>query len=111
MSQQNYATDAIVVDQQQEKSLAPSIFLFILAIAYVLSPVDAIPDVPVIGHIDDFFVAAIATLNLLQNWLARTSVTLAAMLGWLKWFVVFVGIIAAALVGLAVWGITKLFIG
>ncbi|HPD57014.1 MAG TPA: DUF1232 domain-containing protein [Smithellaceae bacterium] len=110
MSQQNYVADAIVIDEQKKKSLGMPVFMFFLAMIYVLSPIDAIPDVPVIGYIDDFFVAAIATLNLLQAWLARTSLVLAAILGWLKWFVVFVGIIAVALVGLAVWGIAKLFI-
>ena len=35
----------------------------ILSIAYVLSPVDAIPDVPIIGWVDDFFVASVAGLN------------------------------------------------
>jgi len=63
----------------------------------------------VIGHIDDLMITAIATLNLLQKWFEDTSNTLAAVLGFMKWLVIFVGIIAVSLVGLIVWGIVKFF--
>jgi uncharacterized membrane protein YkvA (DUF1232 family) len=100
-----------VLDYRSEQSLAVPMGLFILAIIYLISPVDLIPDVPVIGHIDDLFITAIATLNLFQKWLRSTSMILSSMLGLLKWLVIFAGIGAVSLGGMALWGIAKIFMG
>lgn len=103
-------TEVENMDQPSESSMAVPVLLFILAVVYLLSPIDIIPDVPVIGHIDDLFVTAAATLNLLQNWLKNTSTVLSSMLGLIKWLVIFAGIIAVLLFGIAGWGIVKAFI-
>jgi len=55
-------------------------------------------------------ITAIATLNLLQKWFEDTSNTLAAVLGFMKWLVIFVGIIAVSMVGLIVWGAVRFFV-
>lgn len=109
MKQVNETAEIDVVDQASERSLVGPIILLALAILYDLSPVDIIPDFPVIGHIDDLIITAIATLNLLQKWLENFSMTLAGLLGLMKWLVSLVGIIAVSLLGLASWGIVKLF--
>ena len=103
-------TGVIVMNQQSQRSMVFPVFLFMLAILYDMSPIDLIPDIPVIGYVDDFFITAIATLNLLEKWLQDSSVVLASLLRLVKWLAVFVGIIAVCLVGLALWGIVKLFI-
>ena len=100
----------LVMNQQSQRSMVFPVVLFMLAILYDISPIDLIPDIPVVGYVDDFFITAIATLNLLEKWLQDSSVVLASLLRLAKWLVVFVGIIAVSLVGLAVWGIVKLFI-
>ncbi len=52
---------------KNKKSLA-TIFL-ILAVIYILSPLDLIPDflVPVLGWVDDFAVGALAVINYLNQ--------------------------------------------
>lgn len=39
--------------------------LMALSVLYFISPVDIIPDVPVVGQIDDLIIAATGSLNLL----------------------------------------------
>ena len=63
-----------------------------------------------IGYVDDLIITAIATLNLMQKWFEDTSGILAAALGFMKWLVVLIGIIAVSLVGLIVWGAVKFFV-
>lgn len=99
------------MNQQAQRSIVFPVVLFMLAILYDISPIDLIPDIPVVGYVDDFFITAIATLNLLEKWLQDSSIVLASLLRLAKWLVVFTGIIAVSLVGLAAWGIVKLFIG
>ena len=85
------------------------VVLLVLAILYDLSPIDIIPDIPVIGYVDDLIITAIATLNLLQKWFEDTSGKLAAVLGLMKWLVIFAGIIVVSLAGLIIWGAVKFF--
>ena len=100
----------MVMNQASQRSMVFPVVLFMLAILYDISPIDLIPDIPVVGYIDDFFITAIAMLNLLEKWIQDFSIVLASLLRLAKWLVVFVGIIAVSLVGLAAWGIVKLFI-
>jgi len=100
--------DVSTVERGSEHSLVLPVILLILAVVYDLSPVDVIPDVPVAGYIDDFFITVTAFLNFFQKWLEGSSLVLAAIVQWLKWGVVFLGVMAVSLVGLAVYGIVKL---
>lgn len=109
MSQVNEASEVNVLGPISERSIVVPVLLFALAILYDLSPIDIIPDIPVIGYFDDLLITAAATLNLLQKWLQDTSVVLAAALCLMKWLVIFVGIIAVSMVGLIIWGAVKFF--
>ncbi|MDD3846867.1 MAG: DUF1232 domain-containing protein [Syntrophorhabdaceae bacterium] len=102
------AAQVEIIDQHLEKSLLVPVILFILAMLYDISPVDMIPDIPVIGHIDDALVTLTATLNLLQKSLGDFSGFLASLLGLAKWLVISTGIIAVSLIGLFIWSISKL---
>jgi len=102
------AAQVEIIDQHSEKSLLVPVILFILAILYDISPVDMIPDIPVIGHIDDALVTLTATLNLLQKCLRDFSSFLSSLLGLAKWMVISTGIVAVSLMGLVVWSISKL---
>ena len=110
MSHVNESSEVEVISQVPERSLVMPVVLLVLAILYDLSPIDIIPDIPVIGYVDDLIITAIATLNLMQKWFEDTSGILAAALGFMKWLVVLIGIIAVSLVGLIVWGAVKFFV-
>lgn len=68
------------------------------ALLYDVSPLDVIPDVPVIGWIDDFFITATATLNLIQKAVEDSVPWLAQIAKNLKWIMIILGIIAILLV-------------
>ena len=110
MSHVNESSEVEVISQVPERSLVMPVVFLVLAILYDLSPIDIIPDIPVIGYVDDLIITAIATLNLMQKWFEDTSGILAAALGFMKWLVVLIGIIAVSLVGLIVWGAVKFFV-
>ena len=109
MSHVNESSEVEVISQDSERSMVVPVVFLVLAILYDMSPIDIIPDIPVIGYVDDLIITAIATLNLLQKWFEYTSGMLAAALGFMKWLVIFVGIIAVSLVGLIIWGAVKFF--
>ena len=79
------------------------------ALLYDVSPLDVIPDVPVIGWIDDFFITATATLNLIQKAAEDSMPWLSAIAKTLKWITVILGIIAILLVVLCGTLIVKMF--
>ena len=78
--------------------IAPWI-IFGLCILYDISPVDIIPDIPVIGWIDDFFITATGTLNLIQKTCNDSMAWLGTIAKYLKWIVALIGILIIALVG------------
>lgn len=95
----------------KENNLNMALVFFVMAILYDISPIDLIPDVPVVGWVDDFFITVTAGLNLLEKSMAGTNSTLAAILRYVKWGVIFIGIIAVVLVGFGVYGLVKLIAG
>lgn len=68
-----------------------------LGLVYAISPIDFIPDIPVVGWIDDFFVLSAALLNLWEKSTGRTEYSLRKILKTLKWVVVILGIIVILL--------------
>jgi uncharacterized membrane protein YkvA (DUF1232 family) len=84
-------------DIKEKKGDRNAWILAVLSIVYTLSPIDIIPDIPVIGWIDDFFVLATASLNLLEHTTGQTSYTLRQLLKRLKWIVAILGIIVVLL--------------
>lgn len=74
--------------------------LAIISVFYAISPFDIIPDIPVIGWVDDFFVVSAAMLNLLEKTTGQTHHTLRFGIRAIKWTVVVLGIIAVALLAL-----------
>ena len=79
------------------------------ALLYDVSTLDVIPDVPVIGWIDDLFITATATLNLIQKAAEDSVPWLAQIAKNLKWITVILGIIAILLVVLCGTLIVKMF--
>lgn len=62
------AADEVIFDESANMSFGFQVFLLILAILYDLSSIDLIPDIPVIGYVDDFFITVGAFLCLLERW-------------------------------------------
>ena len=62
-----------------------SIILLIGAIVYDFIPADLIPDIPVIGWIDDFFVTSSALFNCIQQFTENGNELLTRVMKWLKW--------------------------
>lgn len=83
--------------------------LMALSVAYLLSPVDIIPDIPVIGWVDDFFAISVAGLNLLQGYASEDNSSLAQLLKFIKWAVIILGVICILLILLLGTLIVKLF--
>ena len=73
-----------------------------LSVAYLFSPVDIIPDIPIVGWVDDFFITTTAGLNLLQGYAAQ-------LVKMIKWGIIILGVICIALVLLLGTLIVKMF--
>jgi uncharacterized membrane protein YkvA (DUF1232 family) len=94
----------------EARSYSPYI-LFALAILYTISPVDLIPDVPIVGWIDDLLFLLLSGSNLLEKGVGATHPNLKHALRLFKWVVLISGVIAIAVLGLLgaviyklVWG-------
>ncbi len=86
------------MNQNNKNKTAWASVLAVLSVVYAVSPLDIIPDIPVIGWIDDFFVVTAAGLNLLEKTTDETHQTLKKILKILKWGVIFLGILAILLI-------------
>ena len=84
-------------DESSKKSLALPIVIFALGIAYTVSPVDLIPDIPVIGWVDDFFVFTATLLNLLEEIVKKMDFGFASIVKWIKWILILLGVIVVLL--------------
>ena len=94
---------------EEKKSTAGAWVMLVLAVLYGFSPVDIIPDIPVIGWIDDFFINATAILNLIQAECHQTNETLASIAKGLKWLAIGRGVVVILLVLLLGSFIVSLF--
>ena len=86
-----------------------SLVLMGLALLYDVSPVDIIPDIPVVGWIDDFIITASAGLNCIEKFSEDPSKTLATIAKTLKWGMIIIGGILILIVVLLAGLIIKLF--
>lgn len=84
-------------------------FSTVLAAIYILSPLDIMPDVPVIGFLDDIFLGIVIGLNWAQHSTEQTNQILSSFIGLIKWGLVVLGVIVVLL--LAIFGalLVKIF--
>lgn len=66
--------------------------LFILSLLYGLFPMDFVPDMPIVGWIDDATIMAAAFINLIQQQFFQANHTLSELLKTLKWILFFVAV-------------------
>ena len=83
-----------------EKKHITSLVLAGLAVLYDISPVDVIPDIPVVGWVDDFFITATAGLNLIQQYTSESMQWLSTIAKTLKWLTIILGVIVVLLVAI-----------
>ena len=82
------------------KKQITSLVLAGLAVLYDISPVDVIPDTPVVGWVDDFFITATAGLNLIQQYTSESMQWLSTIAKTLKWLTIILGVIVVLLVAI-----------
>ena len=83
--------------------------LMALCLLYGISPVDIIPDIPVVGQIDDLIILASGGLNLAQRYMERAGSSLATIVKVVKWIVIALGAIVILLLALFAVAIVSLF--
>ena len=75
------------IEESQSKKVWAWI-LFIAAIIYGTSPIDLIPDMPILGWIDDFTIVAAAFTNLIQQQFFQTNKSLNKLFKIAKWILI-----------------------
>ena len=88
------------------KQVAAWIFMG-LSLLYDISPVDLIPDIPVVGWIDDFFITATATLNVIQQTCTDSMIWLGKIAKTLKWILIVLGVLVVGIIALIVYLIVR----
>lgn len=82
---------------EDKKGKTQAVVLALLSAIYAVSPLDIVPDIPVIGWIDDWFVLAAAALNLMEHFTGREHKSLRNILKIAKRIIIIVGIIVILL--------------
>lgn len=94
------------IKESRSKKVWAWIF-FIAAIIYGASPVDLIPDMPIVGWIDDFTIGAAAFTNLIQQQFFQTNATLNKLFKLTKWILISIAILIALVAVLIITLIVK----
>ncbi len=75
-----------------------AIGLFLAAIAYTISPIDIVPDIPIVGWVDDIFALITTSLYGIQKTLGRASETVEKIAKYAKYITIILGVIAVLLI-------------
>ncbi len=78
-----------------------------MAVAYGLSPIDIVPDIPIVGWIDDFMIGTASLTNLIQQQFFQTNNTLNKLFNMVKWMLVGFAIIILLIAVLIITLIVK----
>lgn len=79
-----------------------------LCLLYGISPVDIIPDIPIVGQIDDLIILVSGGLNLLQRYMERNDSSLTSIVKVIKRIVIALGVIVIILLALFATSIVSL---
>lgn len=96
-------------ENKQLPSTTGAWVIMALCLLYGISPVDIIPDIPVVGQIDDLIILASGTLNLVQRYMERADSSLTTIVKVTKWIVIALGAIVILLLALFAVAIVSLF--
>ena len=96
-------------ENKQLPSVVGPWVIMALCLLYGVSPVDIIPDIPIVGQIDDLIIMASGTLNLAQCYMERADSSLTTIVKVVKWIVIALGAIVILLLALFAVAIVNLF--
>ena len=96
-------------ENKQLPSVVGPWVIMALCLLYGISPVDLIPDIPIVGQIDDLIILASGTLNLVQRYMGRADSSLTTIVKVAKWIVIALGAIVIILLALFAVAIVSLF--
>ena len=96
-------------ENKQLPSVVGPWVIMALCLLYGISPVDLIPDIPIVGQIDDLIILASGTLNLVQSYMERADSSLTTIVKVAKWIVIALGAIVIILLALFAVAIVSLF--
>ena len=96
-------------ENKQLPSVVGPWVIMALCLLYGVSPVDIIPDIPIVGQIDDFIIMASGTLNLAQRYMERADSFFTTIVKVVKWIVIALGAIVILLLALFAVAIVNLF--
>ena len=82
----------------------------LLAFIYTISPIDIIPDIPIIGCTDDSLLIITALLNGIQNGIFADNPYINKVLNYIKWSIFIFGVIAILIMILLITLIFKLIV-
>ncbi|MRN01348.1 DUF1232 domain-containing protein [Riemerella anatipestifer] len=109
MKKQNISNTQLPANLTRSNYHIPQWVLLVLSMLYVISPIDAIPDVPVVGWVDDVLVVLAGGLNLIESYLRGYNTHLANIVKLFKWIAIILGVIMILLIVLLGTLIVKLF--
>ncbi len=96
-------------ENKQLPSVVGPWVIMALCLLYGISPVDLIPDIPIVGQIDDLIILASGTLNLAQRYMERADSSFTTIIKVTKWIVITLGAIVIILLALFAVAIVSLF--
>ena len=96
-------------ENKQLPSIVGPWVIMALCLLYGVSPVDIIPDIPIVGQIDDLIILASGGLNLAQRYMERAESSLATVVKVVKWIVIALGAIVILLLAMFAVTIVNLF--
>ena len=96
------------VNKQLPSVVGPWVIMA-LCLLYGVSPVDIIPDIPIVGQIDDLIILASGSLNLAQHYMERADSSLTTIVKVVKWIVIALGAIVILLLAMFAVTIVNLF--
>ena len=85
--------------EEKGRSFWPYVMLG-AAVLYAVSPIDLIPDVPVVGWIDDISLLLVTSLNVIEKNIAEANSRLQRMIHVLKWSFIVLGVLLTLILGL-----------
>ena len=96
-------------ENKQLPSVVGPWVIMALCLLYGISPVDLIPDIPIVGQIDDLIILESGTLDLGQRYMERADSSLTTLVKVAKWIVIALGAIVIILLALFAVAIVSLF--
>lgn len=87
-----------------------SLVLLAAAVGYDMLPSDLIPDLPVIGWVDDILITSTAALNCLEQFTTEENQLMQKVLKWLKWTCLLLAILIILVLMLLVTSIINIFV-